>query len=100
VAGLSLQVGVEVITPDNVVMFLGQNAPKAALGQSIAKGSVVPFMGKYVPVNSLGQEERDSRKWRWIHYGQPREKVPVQAFWEDMRNTAVACFPGTRIGYM
>ena len=100
VTGLSLQVGVEAITQDNVVIFLGKNAPKDALGQPIAKGSVVTLMGKYVPVDSLGQEERDSRKWRWIHYGQPRENVPVQAFWEDMQNTAVECFPGARIGYM
>lgn len=100
VTGLSLQVGVEAMTPDNVVMFLGKNAPKDALGLPIAKGSVVTFMGKYVPVDSLGQAERDSRKWRWIKYGQPRENLPVQAFWEDMQNTAVECFPGTRIGYM
>ena len=100
VTGLSLQVEVRAITPGNVVEYLGKNAPKDALGQPIAKGSVVTFMGKYVPVDSLGQEERDSRKWRGIRYGQPFKNVPVQAFWEDMRNTAVECFPGARIGYM
>jgi hypothetical protein len=100
VTGLSLQVSVRAIIPGNVVEYLGKDGPKDALGQFIAQGSVVTFMGKYVPVDSIGQAERDSRKWHGIRYGETRENVPVQAFWEDMRNTAVECFPGARIGYM
>ena len=67
--------------------------------QSIPTGSEVTFMSKYVPVDSLGVEEHDSRKWQWINYGVPRKNLPVQAFWADMHQAAVECFPGGKIGY-
>ena len=77
VAGLSLQVVID---------------PKTS-------GSEVTFMGNYVPVDSLGQAERDSRKWKWIHYGVPANNLPTQAFWDDMQRVALETFPGGRVRY-
>lgn len=75
VAGLSLQVVID---------------PKP-------QGSEVTFMGKYVPVDSLGQAERDSRKW--IYYGEPVNDLPVQTFWDDMQRVALETFPGGQVRY-
>lgn len=101
VAGLALQVVVDPITPGNAGLFLGilgKQAQNDGQGQT-APGSVVTFMGKYVPVNSQGQAERDTRKWRWIHYGVADNTLPTQAFWEDMNRVAIESFPGARVVY-
>lgn len=63
------------------------------------QGCEVTFMGKYVPVDSLGQAERDSGKWRWIHYGVPANGLPAQAFWDDMQRVALETLPEGRVSY-
>jgi hypothetical protein len=99
VAGLALQVVIDPLTKENVLGLTGRPAPLDALGRPLLQGCVVTFMAKYVPVDSVGQEEHDSRKWHWIHYGLPQTNLPTQAFWEDMRDAAIKCYPGARIGY-
>jgi hypothetical protein len=99
VTGLALQVIIDPLTKENVRGLTGRPAPLDALGRPLIQGCVVTFMAKYVPVDSVGQEEHDSRKWHWIRYGLPQANLPTQAFWEDMRSAAVACYPGARIVY-
>lgn len=99
VQGLALQVTIDALTSDNALDYTGQRAPKDVQGKPLLGGSVITFMGKYVPVDSLGQATRDSRKWKWIYYGRPREGLPVQVMWDDMHRAMVECFPGARIGY-
>lgn len=100
IKGLALQVDIDPLTPDNALSLTGQHNPKDAQGHPLIGGSVITFMGKYVPVDSLGQEARNTRLWEWIHYGRPREGLPVQAMWDDMHHAVVECFPGARIGYL